>query len=96
MAALVDRFSKSSQFIVTTFRPELLQHATNIIGLRFDANQVCLISKIFVYFLKAYLYIMFHQSSRAFSVTKKDALEFIVPPRENGEPSESESSASVY
>lgn len=39
---MVDKFSKQSQFIAITFRPELLEHADNIIGVSFDAaTQVC-------------------------------------------------------
>nr|CAH0113588.1 unnamed protein product [Daphnia galeata] len=37
VAAMVDKFSKQSQFIAITFRPELLEHADNIIGVSFDA-----------------------------------------------------------
>ncbi|KAI9562752.1 structural maintence of chromosome protein 3 [Daphnia sinensis] len=38
VAAIVGTFSQKSQFIAITFRPELLEHADNIIGVSFDAS----------------------------------------------------------
>ena len=66
----MDRFSKSSQFIITTFRPKLLlqalQHATYIIGLRFDDSEVYTTFKD-TFFSKAYSYNMFFPVDPSFS-----------------------------
>ncbi len=67
----------------------------NIFGLRFDANQVYTTFKYFLYFKSLFIHLLSVEPS-FFGNQVKEALEFIVPPRENGEPSESESSAGVY
>lgn len=39
VAALIDTFAKSSQFIATTFRPELLPYAVRIVGVSYLETQ---------------------------------------------------------
>ncbi|XP_057366542.1 structural maintenance of chromosomes protein 3-like [Daphnia carinata] len=47
VADMVGKFSQKSQFIAITFRPELLEHADNIIGVFFDAaTQISRITSI--------------------------------------------------
>lgn len=48
----MERFSRRSQFIVSTFNPELLEYANGLIGVTYDQKgQVCLIF-FFTFLLK--------------------------------------------
>lgn len=44
--AMIKELSEDGQFIITTFRPELLSHADNFLGVIFDARKVSTIKQI--------------------------------------------------
>jgi structural maintenance of chromosome 3 (chondroitin sulfate proteoglycan 6) len=46
--AMIKELSEDAQFIITTFRPELLQHADNFLGVVFDARKISSIKSITV------------------------------------------------
>jgi len=80
VADLVDRFSKSSQFIITTFRPELLLQAYNMPHTSLvSASMTVKYIRLLKYpFFQKLIHICFFQSTRAFPVIKKKALEFVI------------------
>jgi structural maintenance of chromosome 3 (chondroitin sulfate proteoglycan 6) len=45
-SAMIKELSEDAQFIITTFRPELLQHADNFLGVVFDARKISSIKSI--------------------------------------------------
>lgn len=45
---MIKELSEDAQFIITTFRPELLQHADNFLGVVFDARKISSIKSITV------------------------------------------------
>lgn len=46
VAAMIDELAESGQYICTTFRPELIQHASSFFGVVFDARKISSVKSI--------------------------------------------------